>query len=179
MGEFAARTLFAVEQCTLGAILVAQSPRGVCAISLGDDPQALVMALHDCFPRAQLAVADAQYEARIASIVGFIESPALGLELPLDLRGTAFQMRVWHALRKIPLGATQSYAQIATRIGAPGAVRAVAGACAANPVALAIPCHRVVRSDGELSGYRWGVARKRELLARERLAVEPLVNSHC
>ena len=174
-----ARILFAVGQCALGAILVAQSQRGVCAISLGDDPQALVLALQDCFPRAQLVGGDAQFEARIAHIVGFIESPAIGLDLPLDVRGTAFQMRVWNALRKIPLGTTQNYAQIAASIGSPRAVRAVAGACAANPVALAIPCHRVVRSDGELSGYRWGVARKREILARERLAVEPLVNSDC
>lgn len=158
---------FAVGDCSLGAILVAQSNRGVCAILLGDDPDTLVRDLQDQFPRANLLGADARFEQLIAQVVGLIEAPALGLDLPLDLRGTAFQQRVWQALRDIPVGSTASYAEIAQRIGAPSAFRAVAQACGANRLAVAIPCHRVVRSDGNLSGYRWGVERKRRLLARE------------
>ena len=159
--------LFAVGQCSLGAILVAQSLRGVCAILLGDDPDTLVRDLQDQFPRANLVGADPSFERVIAQVVGFIEAPALGLDLPLDLRGTAFQERVWQALRDIPLGSTASYGQIAERIGAPKSFRAVAQACGANSLAVAIPCHRVVRSNGDLSGYRWGVERKRQLLERE------------
>ena len=159
--------LFAVGQCSLGAILVAQSARGVCAILLGDDPDNLVRDLQDQFPKASLVGADHSFEQWVAQVVGFIEEPALGLDLPLDLRGTAFQERVWQALRDIPLGSTVSYGQIAERIGAPKAFRAVAQACGANCLAVAIPCHRVVRSNGDLSGYRWGVERKRQLLARE------------
>ncbi|KAA8563115.1 MULTISPECIES: bifunctional DNA-binding transcriptional regulator/O6-methylguanine-DNA methyltransferase Ada [Pseudomonas] len=158
---------FAVGQCSLGAILVAQSHRGVCAILLGDDPDKLVRDLQDQFPKADIIGADRDFEQLIAQVVGFIEAPALGLDLPLDLRGTAFQERVWRALRDIPPGSTASYAQIAQRIGAPQSFRAVAQACGANSLAVAIPCHRVVRSDGELSGYRWGVERKRQLLERE------------
>jgi AraC family transcriptional regulator of adaptative response/methylated-DNA-[protein]-cysteine methyltransferase len=158
---------FAVGQCSLGTILAAQSARGVCAIFLGDDPDRLVRELQDRFPRANLIGADRRFERQMAKVVGLVEAPGLGLDLPLDVRGTAFQMRVWHALQQIPPGTTASYAQIAKRIGAPRSARAVAGACAANPVAIAIPCHRVVRSDGGLSGYRWGVERKRELLRRE------------
>ena len=163
-----ARIEFALGECSLGAVLVARSTRGVCAISLGDDPDALLRALQDRFPRADLVGGDAAFEQLVARVVGFIEAPTPGLELPLDVRGTAFQQRVWEALRKIPPGQTSSYAQVAAAIGAPRSVRAVASACAANTLAVAIPCHRVVRSDGGLSGYRWGVARKRELLARER-----------
>jgi AraC family transcriptional regulator, regulatory protein of adaptative response / methylated-DNA-[protein]-cysteine methyltransferase len=159
---------FAVGQCSLGAILVAQSHRGVCAILLGDEPDALVRDLQDQFPKAELLGADPAFEQLVAQVVGFIEAPALGLDLPLDLRGTAFQERVWQALRDIPVGSTASYAQIAERIGAPTAFRAVAQACGANRLAVAIPCHRVVRSNGDLSGYRWGVERKRLLLERER-----------
>lgn len=158
---------FAIGECVLGAILVAQSDRGVCAILLGDDPNALVHDLQDTFPRANLIGGDRRFEQLVAQVVGFIEAPALGLDLPLDVRGTAFQQRVWQALREIPVGSTASYAEIAARIGAPKAVRAVAQACAANTLAVAIPCHRVVRSDGGLSGYRWGVERKRVLLERE------------
>ncbi|AMQ84183.1 MULTISPECIES: bifunctional DNA-binding transcriptional regulator/O6-methylguanine-DNA methyltransferase Ada [Pseudomonas] len=158
---------FAVGQCSLGAILVAQSERGICAILLGDDPHQLVCDLQDQFRRANLIGADAEFEQLIARVVGFIETPAIGLDLPLDVRGTAFQERVWQALREIPVGSTASYADIALRIGSPKAVRAVAQACGANSLAVAIPCHRVVRSDGNLSGYRWGVERKRELLERE------------
>jgi AraC family transcriptional regulator of adaptative response/methylated-DNA-[protein]-cysteine methyltransferase len=161
------RITFALGQCRLGAILVARSEKGICAISLGDDPDALLRALQDRFPAAELAGGDAQFERLVALVVGFVEAPATGLDLPLDIRGTAFQQRVWQALRAIPAGQTASYAEIAAAIGAPKAVRAVASACAANTLAVAIPCHRVVRQDGALSGYRWGVERKRALLARE------------
>jgi AraC family transcriptional regulator, regulatory protein of adaptative response / methylated-DNA-[protein]-cysteine methyltransferase len=158
---------FAIGQCSLGAILVARSDRGVCAILLGDDPDALARDLQDRFPRANLVGGDAGFEQWVAQVVGFVDAPGLGLHLPLDVRGTAFQQRVWKALRDIPVGQTASYADIARRIGAPTAVRAVARACGANALAVAIPCHRVVRSDGAPSGYRWGVERKRALLARE------------
>jgi AraC family transcriptional regulator of adaptative response/methylated-DNA-[protein]-cysteine methyltransferase len=158
---------FAVGECSLGSILVAQSARGVCAILLGDDPDALARDLQDRFPRARLIGGDAGFEELIARVVGFVEAPSLGLELPLDVRGTAFQQRVWQALREIPAGKTVSYTELAKRIGSPKSVRAVAQACGANALAVAIPCHRVVRSDGVLSGYRWGVERKRALLERE------------
>jgi AraC family transcriptional regulator of adaptative response/methylated-DNA-[protein]-cysteine methyltransferase len=158
---------FAIGACSLGAILVAQSERGVCAISLGDDPDALARELQDRFPQARLIGGDAAFERLVAQVVGLVETPAIGLDLPLDVRGTAFQQRVWQALREIPPGRTASYSDIAQRIGAPTAIRAVAGACAANALAVAIPCHRVVHSDGTLSGYRWGVERKRALLERE------------
>lgn len=158
---------FAVGECSLGAILVAQSERGICAILLGEDPDALVRDLQDQFPKAELIGGDAGFEGLVAKVVGLIEAPSIGLDLPLDVRGTAFQERVWQALRAIPPGTTASYAEIAARIGAPRAVRAVAQACGANHLAVAIPCHRVVRSDGQLSGYRWGVERKRTLLERE------------
>ncbi len=161
---------FAIGQCSLGAILVARSERGVCAILLGEDPEALVRDLQDQFPRAHLIGGDAGFEDWVARVVGFVEAPGIGLDLPLDVRGTAFQERVWQALRQIPPGSTASYAEIAQRIGMPRAVRAVAQACGANHLAVAIPCHRVVRSDGALSGYRWGVDRKRELLRREGAA---------
>ena len=166
-GGVDARIEFAVGETSLGAILVARSQRGVCAISLGDDAEALLRELQDRFPRAELIGGDASFEQLVARVVGMIEQPNLGFDLPLDVRGTAFQQRVWDALRKIPAGETASYAQIAQRIGSPTSVRAVAQACAANTLAVAIPCHRVVRSDGALSGYRWGVERKRELLSRE------------
>jgi len=158
---------FAVGQCSLGAILVASSAKGVAAISLGDDPERLGRDLEDRFPRARLVGGDTAYEQWVAQVVGGVEEPGRGIALPLDVRGTAFQQRVWKALREIPPGATESYSSIARRIGAARSVRAVAGACAANAHAVAIPCHRVVRRDGGLSGYRWGVERKRELLDRE------------
>jgi AraC family transcriptional regulator of adaptative response/methylated-DNA-[protein]-cysteine methyltransferase len=158
---------FAVGQCSLGAILVAQSQRGICAILLGDDPDELVRDLQDQFPKAELIGGDPAFERLVARVVGFVEAPSVGLNLPLDVRGTAFQERVWRVLREIPPGVTVSYAQVAARIGQPRAVRAVAQACGANHLAVAIPCHRVVRRGGELSGYRWGVERKRELLERE------------
>lgn len=158
---------FAVGQCSLGAILVAQSQRGICAILLGDGPERLVRDLQDQFPKAELIGCDTGFEQLIAQVVGFIEAPAMGLRLPLDVQGTAFQERVWHVLREIPPGTTVSYTELAERIGSPKAVRAVARACATNHIAVAIPCHRVVRRDGDLAGYRWGIERKRELLRRE------------
>jgi AraC family transcriptional regulator of adaptative response/methylated-DNA-[protein]-cysteine methyltransferase len=166
-GGAGAAIRFAVGECSLGSILVAQSDKGVCAILMGDDPSELVRNLQDSFPQAELIGADGAFEWLVAQVVGLIEAPDVGLDLPLDVRGTAFQQRVWRALREIPVGATVSYSEIARRIGAPKAVRAVAGACAANALAVAIPCHRVVRNDGALSGYRWGVERKRALLDRE------------
>jgi AraC family transcriptional regulator of adaptative response/methylated-DNA-[protein]-cysteine methyltransferase len=166
-GGVAARIRFAVGECSLGSILVAQSERGVCAILLGDDPEALVRDLQDRFPKAELIGGDREFEKLVARVIGLIERPGQGLDLPLDVRGTAFQQRVWQALRTIPAGMTTTYTEIARRIGAPRSVRAVAQACGANPVAVAIPCHRVVRRDGGLSGYRWGVERKRALLDRE------------
>lgn len=158
---------FAIGECSLGSILVAQSEQGICAILLGSDPEALARDLQDRFPRATLIGGDAEFEQLIATVVGFVEAPVIGLSLPLDVRGTAFQRRVWQALREIPAGRTASYSEIAKRIGTPRSVRAVAQACAANALAVAIPCHRVVRNDGGLSGYRWGVERKRALLDKE------------
>jgi AraC family transcriptional regulator, regulatory protein of adaptative response / methylated-DNA-[protein]-cysteine methyltransferase len=158
---------FAVGQTSLGAILVASSRKGVAAILLGDDPDELVRDLQDRFPKARLIGAERDYETLIARVGGLIETPEVGLSLPLDVRGTAFQQRVWQALQEIPTGETVCYAEIARRIGSPKAARAVAEACAANNLAVAIPCHRVVRHDGSLSGYAWGVDRKRALLDRE------------
>jgi AraC family transcriptional regulator of adaptative response/methylated-DNA-[protein]-cysteine methyltransferase len=169
-GGEAAVIRFAIGECSLGSILVAATDKGVCAILLGDDPEVLVRDLQDRFSRAELVGADAEFETLVAQVVGFVEQPGLGLDLPLDVRGTAFQQRVWQALRDIPAGETAGYAQIAEKIGSPKAVRAVAQACAANALAVAIPCHRVVRTDGALSGYRWGVERKRALLEREAAA---------
>ena len=166
-GDVGEAIRFAAGECSLGSILVASSSKGVCAILLGDDPAALVRDLQDRFPKAQLIGGDRDDERVIAQVVGFIEAPRLGWELPLDVRGTAFQQRVWQALREIPAGQTTNYTEVARRIGSPKAVRAVAGACAANAIAVAIPCHRVVRTDGSLSGYRWGVERKRCLLEKE------------
>ncbi len=158
---------FAIGECSLGSILVACSDKGVCAILLGDDPETLVHDLQDRFPKANLLGGDPGFEQLVAQVVGFVEAPQVGFNLPLDIRGTAFQQRVWQALREIPAGKTASYANIAERIGEPKAMRAVAQACSANKLAVAIPCHRVIRNDGALSGYRWGVERKRALLERE------------
>ena len=157
---------FAVGENSLGAILVASSAKGVVAILLGNDPELLVRDLQDRFPKAKLIGADRDYESLVAQVVGLIEAPGIGFGLPLDIRGTAFQQRVWRALQNSS-GKTVSYAEVARRIGTPKAVRAVAGACAANNLAVAIPCHRVVRNDGTLSGYAWGVDKKRILLDRE------------
>lgn len=160
---------FTIGECSLGSILVASSEKGVCCITFGDDPDLLLADLQNRFRRAEFAGGDEDFDRTVARVVGFVEAPKLGLSLPLDIRGTAFQQRVWQALREIPLGSTASYSDIAGRIGSPKSVRAVAGACAANHLAAAIPCHRVVRTDGNLSGYRWGVERKRALLERETI----------
>ena len=159
---------FALGECSLGSILVASSEHGVCAIFLGDNPEKLLQDLQNTFSNADIMGADRDYERLVAKVVGFVETPAIGLDLPLDIRGTAFQQRVWQALREIPAGKTLSYSQLAQKIGKPKAVRAVASACAANKIAVAIPCHRVVRMDGAISGYRWGLARKASLLDKER-----------
>jgi AraC family transcriptional regulator of adaptative response/methylated-DNA-[protein]-cysteine methyltransferase len=158
---------FAIGETSLGAILVASSAQGVASILIGDDPNALAEDLQDRFPKARLVGGDRDYEKLVAQVVGLVEAPRLGLDLPLDVRGTAFQRRVWQALREIPAGRMVSYTEIAAKIGSPKSVRAVAGACAANNIAVAIPCHRVVRNDGALSGYAWGVERKRALISRE------------
>lgn len=173
-GGAATTIRFALGRCSLGEILVAASTRGICAILLGDDAQALLQALQDQFPQAELVGADAEFEQWVAQVVGLVEAPHIGLDLPLDIRGTAFQQRVWQALREIPAGTRVSYTELARRVGQPNAVRAVASACAANTLAVAIPCHRVVRTDGSLSGYRWGVARKQALLEREQRAAAPV-----
>ncbi len=164
---------FAIGASSLGALLVAATARGVCAIEFGDDPERLAREFQNRFPRARVIGADRGFERLVAAVVGLVERPGTPAPLPLDLRGTAFQLRVWNALRRIPPGATATYATIARGIGRPAAVRAVAGACAANRLAVAVPCHRIIRTDGSLSGYRWGVARKRALLAREAAPVSP------
>ncbi len=161
---------FAIGESDLGPILVASSERGVCAILLGNEPSALIDDLQGRFPRAQLVGGDRAYERLVARVVGLVQQPRAAFALPLDLRGTVFQRRVWRALNRIPPGTTLTYAELARRIGAPKAVRAVAAACAANALAVAIPCHRVIRSDGGLAGYRWGVERKRALLKRESIS---------
>ncbi len=166
-GGSGASIRFAVGECSLGSVLAAATDKGVCAILLGDDPDVLVRYLQDRFKNADLIGDDPEFGRWMSSVIGFVEAPRLGLDLPLDVRGTAFQQRVWRALSDIPAGSTATYAEIAEKAGAPGASRAVAGACAANPLAVAIPCHRVVRKDGGISGYRWGVSRKRTLLERE------------
>jgi AraC family transcriptional regulator, regulatory protein of adaptative response / methylated-DNA-[protein]-cysteine methyltransferase len=159
---------FASGRCSLGAILVAASDKGVAAILLGDNDNTLRAELRTRFPNAALIPADPSFEALLAQVIAAVEAPEGAFGLPLDVRGTAFQQKVWAALTEIPPGSTQSYAELARRIGQPTAARAVAGACAANPLAVVIPCHRVVRTDGSISGYRWGAARKRALLKRER-----------
>lgn len=158
---------FAVGECSLGSILVAASDKGITAIQIGEDAGQLVRDLQDRFPHANLIGADSTFEDVMSKVVGMVEAPRIGLELPLDVRGTAFQHRVWQALREIPSGSTVTYRDLAERIGMPKAVRAVASACAANNIAVAIPCHRVVRTDGSLSGYRWGVERKKKLIEYE------------
>jgi len=158
---------FAVAQCWLGAVLVAATGRGICSVTLGEDADTLVRQLQDRFPRAELAPGDAAFEQTLAQVLAALEDPARATALPLDVRGTAFQQRVWQALRAVPPGVTLSYAELAARLGQPTAVRAVANACAHNEIAVLIPCHRIVRLDGSRSGYRWGVERKAALLDRE------------
>ncbi len=159
---------FAVAQSSLGAVLAAESVRGICTIALGDDPEVLLEDFQGRFPAAVLVGDDAEFHKRVAQVVGLIEAPRTKCDLPLDIQGTAFQRRVWETLRRIPSGETRTYTQLAASIGAPGSVRAVARACATNAIAVAIPCHRIVRIDGGLAGYRWGIARKRALLDREK-----------
>jgi AraC family transcriptional regulator, regulatory protein of adaptative response / methylated-DNA-[protein]-cysteine methyltransferase len=154
-------------ECWLDSILVATTERGICAILLGDDPATLLRDLDDRFPKARRVRSDQALERLTAKVVDLIEAPGQAVDLPLDGRGTAFQQRVWQALREIPAGCTASYSEIAERIGAPKEAYAVGEACAANTIAVAIPCHRVVRKDGTLAGYRWGFKRKRALLKRE------------
>ncbi len=162
---------FATARSYLGWVLVAATDKGVCAINIGDDPQSLREGLLARFPRAELQEIDPDFEELVAQVLALLESPRNGPDLPLDIRGTAFQRRVWMALRDIPAGSTATYAEIAARIGKPKAVRAVANACASNEIAVAVPCHRVLRSDGKLAGYRWGIERKRAILEKE--AEEP------
>jgi AraC family transcriptional regulator of adaptative response/methylated-DNA-[protein]-cysteine methyltransferase len=159
--------LFTLEDSSLGRVLVARSARGLCAVLLGDEDDALVKELRARFPRSALREDGAALAATAAEVVAMVEAPSRGWDLPLDLRGTEFQRTVWRTLREIPAGETASYTEIASRIGRPGSVRAVGGACAANPLAVVVPCHRALRSDGALAGFRWGVERKRALLARE------------
>ena len=158
---------FAIGQCSLGSVLVARGERGVRAILLGDDPESVTRELKRRFPSEALVRRDEHLAQSLSQVIGLVETPGQTLDLLLDLRGTAFQQRVWQALREIPAGSTVTYTEVARRIGAPKSVRAVAQACASNALALVVPCHRVVRSDGDLAGYRWGVGRKRMLLQRE------------
>ncbi|MGE5138179.1 MAG: bifunctional DNA-binding transcriptional regulator/O6-methylguanine-DNA methyltransferase Ada [Rudaea sp.] len=161
------RIRYAIAPSELGLVLVAATEKGICAVAFGDSRDALREFLESEFPLAEIASDDAGLGESVRQVTTLIESPGADLDLPLDIRGTAFQRRVWQALQQIPPGRTASYAEIAAGIGKPGAARAVGAACAANRIAVAIPCHRATRSDGTLSGYRWGVERKRELLDRE------------
>ncbi|WP_213786064.1 bifunctional DNA-binding transcriptional regulator/O6-methylguanine-DNA methyltransferase Ada [Citrobacter portucalensis] len=163
---------YTLADCALGRCLVAESERGICAILLGDDDATLVADLHALFPAAQDVPADANFQQRVREVIVAINSRDAPLSLPLDIRGTAFQQQVWQALRTIPCGETVSYQQLASAISKPKAVRAVASACGANKLAIVIPCHRVIRGDGALSGYRWGIARKAQLLHREATGEE-------
>jgi AraC family transcriptional regulator of adaptative response/methylated-DNA-[protein]-cysteine methyltransferase len=162
---------FSIGRCSLGGILVAASPRGVCAIFLGDDSRALAREVKRRFEGAEAAGADLEFERLAARAIDCVDSPGANTSLQLDIKGTAFQQRVWAALQGIAPGTTATYAEIASRVGNSGAARAVAGACAANHIAVAIPCHRVVRTGGALSGYRWGVERKKALLDKEARAL--------
>lgn len=159
---------WAVAESSLGVVLVAATRRGVCAILLGDEPEPLIADLARRFPEADRQKGDDAFGALVTRVVAKVEHPNAPFDVPLDIRGTAFQQRVWAALQEIPVGATVGYAELARRIDAPGAARAVAGACAANALAVVVPCHRVVRADGGLSGYRWGPERKAALLELER-----------
>jgi AraC family transcriptional regulator of adaptative response/methylated-DNA-[protein]-cysteine methyltransferase len=158
---------YAIVQSYLGWVLIAATPRGICQIDFNHSKETLLMRLEASFPQAELLAADAQFDKTAARVLAFLEKPQTGLDLPLDIQGTSFQMRVWKALQQLSAGTTASYTEIATRIGSPRAARAVAQACATNKIAVAIPCHRVVRSNGDLGGYRWGMDRKRAILERE------------
>jgi len=161
---------YATSECVLGQLLVAQSVKGVCAILIGADRYELEADLASRFPKATLVADEDAVHENMAQVIRFAEKPAEGLDIPLDMRGTPFQRRVWEKLRAIPVGKTATYTDIAHWIGSPAAARAVAAACAANPIALAIPCHRVVRGDGDAAGYRWGIERKLEIIRREAMA---------
>lgn len=156
--------------CALGWVLVAATSRGICSIAFADTPEALRAELDERYPRAHIREAGPEFKAWLDAVLSLIETPERGLDLPLDIQGTAFQQRVWQALRDVPAGHTISYAELAQRIGTPRGTRAVGRACASNPIAVAIPCHRAVRSNGTLAGYRWGISRKTELLEQERVA---------
>ncbi len=158
---------YMIAECSLGIILVAESVRGICAIAFNDDETALITYLQTLFPNESIRPASADFADHLSQVIAFVENPQIGLRLPLDIRGTVFQQKVWQALCEIQAGSTSTYSEIAARINSPKAVRAVASACAANRLAIAIPCHRVVKKDGSLAGYRWGIERKRELLRRE------------
>jgi AraC family transcriptional regulator of adaptative response/methylated-DNA-[protein]-cysteine methyltransferase len=160
----------ALADSPFGRLLVGATENGVCFIGFAEPDEALLGDLHRRFPKATVMADDAALTETVQAVVDFMAEPKAGIDLPLDLRGTAFQLRVWEALRRIPPGETRTYGEVARMIGAPSAVRAVARSCATNPVSLAVPCHRVVGSDGGLTGYRWGVPRKKELLAREKAA---------
>lgn len=164
---------FAAGRCSLGHVLVAATTKGLCAVLLGDKAEPLIADLKRRFPNANINMGNAAFEKTMTSVIAFVDHPQVRCDLPLDIQGTVFQRRVWQALSTIPPGKTKSYGDIATQIGAPAGVRAVAGACAANPLAVLVPCHRVVRSDGALSGYRWGIERKRDLLEREAADAAP------
>jgi AraC family transcriptional regulator of adaptative response/methylated-DNA-[protein]-cysteine methyltransferase len=161
------RIAYALDTCSLGKVLVARTTHGLCAILLGDEAPPLVDDLRRRFPQAEVEADHGLLAESLARVVACIDAPGTALDLPLDIRGTAFQQRVWLALRAIPAGQTTTYSELAERIDAPRAVRAVAAACAANPLAVVVPCHRVLRRDGDLAGYRWGLERKRALLERE------------
>ena len=158
---------FAISESYLGQVLVAATDQGICRIDFDDSPDALRSRLAASFPQARLLGDVPEFAATVTRVLSFLESPKQGLDLPLDVQGTAFQHRVWAALQELPAGSTASYSDVASRIGKPKTARAVARACASNRIAVAIPCHRVVRSDGALGGYRWGLERKRILLDRE------------
>jgi AraC family transcriptional regulator of adaptative response/methylated-DNA-[protein]-cysteine methyltransferase len=164
---------FACAPCFLGWVAVATTERGICAIELGDDRQAVSAQLRHHFPKARLEDAGTEFSAIVSEVIALLETPPRTIDLPLDIQGTAFQHQVWQILRQIPPGSTVSYGEVARRLGRPRAVRAVAGACAANKLAMVVPCHRVIGSDGSLNGFRWGVERKRTLLQRESTATDP------
>lgn len=163
---------YVITQCSLGMILVATSSRGICAILLGDNEQKLLQELTDMFPQSRITCGNTRIEHLAEKIAEFIEIPLRDIDLPLDIQGTKFQQKVWQTLREIPAGTTVSYSEIARLIGAPKSVRAVASACAANKLAVAIPCHRAIRSDGKISGYRWGIKRKHDLLDKEKTIIK-------
>lgn len=167
------RIAYSLNHCSLGAILVAESPRGLCAILLGDEPEELLRDLRTRFPNAEPVGDDPAFLQRMAQIVSFVEAPTLSLDLPLDIQGTVFQKQVWQVLQAIPPGTTISYTELAKRVGSPNATRAVASACGANSLAVAIPCHRVISQSGALTGYRWGLERKRKLLEKESACPTP------